>query len=144
MPPEDKEEDQVENQIQETFDRNSTFAKYNFLFEFWQAWMINATKRHVLPICRIIIGDEDDGSVLLDKPVMITGLLHLAYDLTKAAGFNISRVSELPGFVMDLPGGESHVVELIEALENELKEIRRIVEGNKLFAAVEDDKEREQ
>jgi len=44
-----------------------------------------------------------------------------------------------PEFVMDVPGGESHVIELIDDLEDLLKEIRGMVEKNKIVAAVEDD-----
>jgi hypothetical protein len=105
--------------------------------------IIQSEGKTIAPLCRIIIGDEDDGSVLIDKNVVVTGLLHLARDRTSAAAFNFQQVSELPGFVMDVPGGESHVIELVDNLEGLLKEIRGMVEKNKIFAAVEDDRHKQ-
>ena len=137
--PAEGDQDESDNPILEAFRRKSSFGMFQFLFEHWQAWMINTESKTIAPLCRVIIGDEDDGSVLIDKNVVVTGLLHLARDLTSAAAFNFQQVSELPGFVMDVPGGESHVIELIDNLEGLLKEIRGMVEKNKIFAAVEDD-----
>jgi hypothetical protein len=131
-------QDSRDNRIAEVFSRKSSFGILEFLFEFWPAWMFNKKKRF-LPICRIIIGDEDDGSIVIDKNVVITGLLHLASDLTSAVEYNIRSASELSGFVMDVPGGEAHVLELIDDLEGQLKEIREMVENKNLFAAVDDD-----
>jgi hypothetical protein len=136
--PTEGDQDESNHRIQEVFGRKSSFGALQFLFEFWPAWMFNKNK-HFAPICRIIIGDEDDGSVLVDKTVLVTGLLHLANDLASAVAFNIQRASELPGFLMDTPGGEPHVLELMDDLEGQIKEIRGMIEKNKLFAAIEDD-----
>src|SRR6516164_9745613 len=89
----DDAQDENDNRILEAFSRKSSFGTVQFLFEFWPAWMFNK-KKQFAPICRIIIGDEDDGSVILDKAVLITGLLHLAGDLANAVKFNIRRTSE--------------------------------------------------
>src|SRR3979411_2805493 len=105
--PTEGDEDESFDRILEAFSRKSSFGASQFLFEFWPAWMFMPKGKQIAALCRILIGDEDDGSVLLDKIVFITGLLHLAQNLTSAVAFNIRRASELPGFVMDVPGGES-------------------------------------
>jgi hypothetical protein len=137
--PTDGDQDEIDHPALRSFGRKSSFGVYQFLFEFWQAWMIIPEQKRLAPLCRIILGDEDDGSVLLDKTVIVTGLLHLADDITRAVAFNIHRASELPGFALDVPGGESHVIELIDGLEESLKEIRAIIESNKIFAPVNDE-----
>jgi hypothetical protein len=136
MPPEPTEGDRDENEdrILETFARKSSFGVSQFLFEFWPAWMFSSKGHAIAPLCRIVLGNEDDGEVLLDKVVLVTGLLHLAEDLTSAVRFNFQRASELPGFVLDLPGGESHMLEIVGELEGHLKQIREIISENKLFA----------
>jgi hypothetical protein len=137
------DQDDSDNQILEAFRRKSYFGVYHFLFDAWQAWMINTERRSIAPLCRIVIGDEDDGSVLIDKNVLITGLLHLADDLTSTVAFNIRRASELPGMVLDVPGGEPHVIELIDDIEGSLKEIRELIEKKKIFAAVDDGEDKQ-
>jgi hypothetical protein len=98
--------------------------------------------RRFAPVCRIVLGDEDDGSVLMDKPVLITGLLHLADDLVNAEEFNIGRASELTDVVMDVPGGQAHVLGLITDLEGRLNRIRALVGANSLFGEVKDDEQK--
>lgn len=141
--PAEGDQDENDNPILKAFGRKSSFGVYHFLFEFWQAWMINSEKKKIAPLCRIIIGDDDDGGVLLDKNVIVTGLLHLAGDLTSAVAFNIHGASELPGFVLDVPGGKSHVIELIDDIEETLKEIRELIEKNRIFAAADDDEHKQ-
>jgi hypothetical protein len=141
--PRDGDQEETDNPVLEEFRRKTSPAILYFLFDYWPAWMISTQRKAIAPICRILLGDDEDGSVLIDKHVHLTGLLHLADDLTSTVAFNLQRAMDLPGFVMDVPGGESHVLELIDAIEGQLKEIRSIVEKNKLFAVVEDDEHKQ-
>jgi hypothetical protein len=136
------DQEENEDQILEAFHRKSSFGASQFLFEYWPAWMFSSKRKAIAPLCRIIIGDENDGSVLLDRPVLITGLLHLAQSLASSVAFNIQRASELPGVAMDVPGGVSHVLEIIDDLEGQLRDIRKMVEKKDLFLP-DDDEERE-
>ena len=128
-----------DNEALKAFRRKSSPGVWQFFYDWWPAWMIDTERNRLAPLCRIMIGDDDDGSLLIDKHVILTGLLHLAINLTRTAESTIQRASEISGFVMDTPGGEAHVLELIDDLQGSLKEIREIIENKKMFAAVEDD-----
>jgi hypothetical protein len=71
---------------------------------------------------------------------MLTGILHLVSNLVGSAGFTIETISEMTGFMAHVPGGEPHVRELVERIEDKLKTIRNIIDNNKMFAVIEDDK----
>ena len=121
------------------FRRKSSIGVYHFFFDFWPAWMVDGEAKDIAPFCRIIIGDDDDGSVLIDKNVLLTGLLHLISDLTNTVEFNIERALKLPGLTMSVPGGKPHVLELIDDIEDSFKDIREMIESNRVIAGVDDD-----
>jgi hypothetical protein len=141
-PAEVPHDDNENDLILEAFRRKSSYGVAQFLFEFWPAWMFSPKRKAIAPLCRVIIGDDDDGSILIDKSVLITGLLHLAEALTRAVAFNFQRASELPGISVDVPGGESHVLGIIGSVEEQLKIIRKTVE-NKNFILPDDDEQHE-
>jgi hypothetical protein len=140
----DERDDHDDDDVVEAFVRKSTVGVYQFLFEFWPAWMVNGKRKKIAPLCRIVVGDDDDGSVLLDKNVMITGLLHLVADLTRAVSVNIGNAEGMPEYTMEVPGGMPHVLELLGHIEDVLKDIRHKTESRPIFVGFEgegDDRE---
>jgi hypothetical protein len=125
----------------EAFSRKASAGVYNFLYDYWPTWMIDVEGKRIAPLCRILIGDDDDGQILLDKNVLLTGILHLASKLTATATANIWRASKMDGYLLHVPGGEPHVREIIDELESSLKQIRKIIDNNKMFAVIEDDED---
>ena len=123
------------------FGRIATIGVAQFLFEDFPAWIVFGEQKEIAPVLRIILGDDDDGSVLLDKTVLITGLLHLISDLTHSVSTNIHLALELPGFSMRVPGGASHVLELVTDIEDEVKKIREGVETNEIFVGIDDERD---
>jgi hypothetical protein len=118
------------------FNRKATIGVVNFLYEDYPAWIVYGEEKTIAPFCRVIVGDDDDGSVLVDKTVLVTGILHLASDLTRTVSTNIQMALELPGFVMDVPGGTPHVLEIITEIEETLEKIREMAEKSKVFSDV--------
>jgi hypothetical protein len=139
--PEPTEEGQDETDIPSVaaFRRKATIGVFNFLFAYFQTWIIDGKAKTIAPFGRIVLGDDDDGSILLDKTVLITGVLHLISNLTKAVSDDIEEALTLPGFVMPVPGGPSHVMELLADIDNALKGIRKTVESNQEFAGFPDE-----
>jgi hypothetical protein len=127
--------------IVDAFSRKSSVGVYQFLFDFWPAWMVDGQRKSISPLCRIILGDDDDGSIVLDKNVLLTGILHLIEDLTRAVAVNTKRAAELPGFSMSVPGGESHVRGIIDRIESILKDVRAMVDNDHIFVGFDDEED---
>ena len=104
-PTEDGETEEDVSPIISAFRRKATAGIFQFLFEDYPSWMVFGNAKAIAPFCRIIIGDDDDGTVLLDKNVLITGMLHLIDDLTRSVISNVHLATELKGFVFPVPGG---------------------------------------
>jgi hypothetical protein len=132
--PEQNEDEQEKiSPALEAFNRKASIGVFQFLYEDYPTWIVYGEDKKIAPFCRIVIGDDDDGTILLDKSVLITGILHLIGNLTHTTYNNIKLASELPGFVMPVPGGAPHVLEAVTYIERGLREIRELVEKNEIF-----------
>jgi hypothetical protein len=114
------------DRVDAKFRKNSSVGIVQFLFEYWPAWIVYPETETITPLCRIVLGNDDDGSVLLDKNVFLTGLLHLTEDLLDVVAINVQRCTKISGYKIDVPGGENHVLELLDELESSIKTIRKI------------------
>jgi hypothetical protein len=137
-PHESRENDQAEtSQSEQAFKAKATVGVYNFFYEDYPAWIVFGEAKEILPFSRIIIGDDDDGSILIDKNVALTGLLHLMSHLATTVRANVSLATELRGFAMPVPGGPDHVLNIIKEIESELSQIRDMIKEKKIFSEEE-------
>ena len=131
----DQHEAEIDRSIS-AFNRKATVGVVNLLYEDYPAWIVYGKDKTIAPFCRIIVGDDDDGAVLMDKNVLVTGILHFISDLTRTVSTNIEIALDLPGFVLDVPGGTPHVLELLTDIEERLGRIREMAEKNDVFSDV--------